>query len=217
MDGAVGHGGKGFVVGNNNEGLTHLVAKVEEEAVQLLLVLRIQRAAGLVGKDNIRLIDKGTGNGHTLLLASGKLVGLMVGTVSKLHELEQLQGTLTGLALTGTGYHGGYHDILECRELWQQLMKLEDEADVLVAELAELGAAEAEDILVLYQHLSTVWLVQGSHNLQQRGLTSSAGAHDGHHLALVYLQVDATQYLQSSETLGYILKRYHLISLNIEH
>ena len=217
MDGAVGHGSKGFVVGDNNEGLTHLVAKVEEEAVQLLLVLRIQRTAGLVGKDNIGLIDKGTGNGHTLLLASGKLVGLMVGTVGKFHELEQLQGTLTGLALTGTGYHGGYHDILECRELGQQLMELEDEADVLVTELAKLGAAEAEDILPPDENLSAIGLIQRAHNLQQRGLTGSAGAHDGHHLATLYLQVDATQYLQSSETLGYILKTYHFISLSIEH
>lgn len=70
VDGAISHGGKTLIVSNDDEGLTHLVAKVEEETVQFFLVLCIKGTAGLVGKDDVRLIDKGTGNGHTLLLAA---------------------------------------------------------------------------------------------------------------------------------------------------
>ena len=56
VDGAVGHGGKGLVVGDDDEGLPHGVAQVEEETVQFLLVLRVERTARLVGKDHLGFV-----------------------------------------------------------------------------------------------------------------------------------------------------------------
>ena len=44
VDGAVGNGGEALVVSDDDEGLAELVAEVEEELVQLLLVLRVERA-----------------------------------------------------------------------------------------------------------------------------------------------------------------------------
>ena len=44
MDGAVGEGGELFVVGDDDEGLAEAVAEVEEEAVKLLFVLRVEGA-----------------------------------------------------------------------------------------------------------------------------------------------------------------------------
>ena len=43
MDGAVGDGGQAFVVGDDDEGLSELVAQVEKQLVQFFLVLRIER------------------------------------------------------------------------------------------------------------------------------------------------------------------------------
>ena len=81
MDGSVGHSCEGFIVRDYNKGLPPLVAKVKEKTMKLFLVLCIKRTAGLVGKDDVGLVDKGTGNGYTLFLAARKLVGLVVGTV----------------------------------------------------------------------------------------------------------------------------------------
>ena len=89
----VGEGGKLFVVGDNDEGLPHLVAEVEEESVQLLLVLRVEGAARLVGKDDIGLVDKGAGNCDALLLAAGEFVGLVRSAVRESHEGKEFFGT----------------------------------------------------------------------------------------------------------------------------
>ena len=43
VDGAVGDGGQLLVVGDDDEGLAELIAQVEEELVELLLVLRVER------------------------------------------------------------------------------------------------------------------------------------------------------------------------------
>ena len=53
---------------------------------------------GLVGKDDIGLVDKSTGDGHALLLTAGKLVGLVRGTFGKAHECQEFLCTLLCLA-----------------------------------------------------------------------------------------------------------------------
>ena len=75
-------------------------------------------------------------------------------------------------------------------------MKLEHEADMTVAEVAELLRRQLTDIDTVDNDSSTVGLVEGADNLQQRGLARSAGAYDAHHLAAVDMQVDALEHLQ---------------------
>jgi len=59
-------------------------------------------------------------------------------------------GALLGFLLRCAGDVGRYHDVLEGGELRQQLVELEDEAEVAVAEvgegfLRELGGVDAVD------------------------------------------------------------------------
>ena len=42
MDGAVGEGSQSFVVGDDDESLSELVAEVEEELVELVFVLAVE-------------------------------------------------------------------------------------------------------------------------------------------------------------------------------
>ena len=87
MNGAVGDGSQLVVVGDDDEGLSELVAQVEEELMELSLVLRVETAAGLIGKYDRGLVHEGTGNSHTLLLATRQLGGLVAGAVLKAHKL----------------------------------------------------------------------------------------------------------------------------------
>ena len=51
-DGAVGHFGELVVVGYDDEGLAQLFAQQKENLVQLLGILGVEVAAGLVGEDD---------------------------------------------------------------------------------------------------------------------------------------------------------------------
>ena len=67
-----------FVVGHDHDGLPQPVAQLEKKTVYLVAVVRIEVARGFVGQQHGGGIDQGPCDGHALLLAAGKLAGLMV-------------------------------------------------------------------------------------------------------------------------------------------
>ena len=134
MNRSVCDGGKSLVVGNDDKGLTEVVAEVEEELMQFFFILCVEGARGLIGKDDGRVVDKCACYGDTLLLTAREFVGLMGGAVGQPHEVEQFLGALLGLFGGCAGDIGGNHDVLDSRELRQELVELEHETDMFVAE-----------------------------------------------------------------------------------
>lgn len=88
LDGAVGDTGQTFVMCYYDEGLAVFVAQVKKQLVQFGFILRIQRAARLVSQYDGGTVHQCARHSHTLLLASGELVGLVMGTVAEAHELQ---------------------------------------------------------------------------------------------------------------------------------
>ena len=74
---------------------------------------------------------------------------------------------------------------------------------MLVAELALFLGAEAAHINAVQLYAATVWLVEGTDNLEKSGLTGTTRSDDTNHFALVNMQVDALEYLQGAEALCY--------------
>ena len=138
VDGAVGDGGEVLVVGDNDKGLTELVAQVEEKLMELVLVLGVETARRLVSEDDSGMVDQGTCHGDALLFTAGELVGLVPCAVGESHELKQLHGTLLSLTTSFAIDEGWDHHVLQCRELRQELVKLKHETDVLIAEVGKL-------------------------------------------------------------------------------
>lgn len=97
-------------------------------------MLCVEAARRLVGQYHGGVVDKGTGHGHALFLATGQFAGLMRSTVGQSQQIQHFDGGRLGFAAPQTGYQGGYHDVLQRSELGQQLVELEDEADAAVAE-----------------------------------------------------------------------------------
>ena len=119
----------------------------------------------------------------------------MTGAVSKTHKLQQFLSTLLGGLLRGACYVGRYHDVLQGGELRQQLVELEDETYVAVAEVGQLFVGEGGNVDGIDVHAAAVGTVQCAHDLQKGGLARSAGAHDADDLATIYVEVDAFEYL----------------------
>ena len=128
-------------------------------------------------------------------------------------EAQEIQYLLR-FPLRGGGFLPGdqrrYHHVLQRRELRQELVELEDEADVLVAESGQLLATEAARLRAVYNEAPAIRRVQRADNLEQGGLARAAGAYDRHDLARVDGQVDSLQHLQGTETLCYAFGLYHI-------
>ena len=65
--------------------------------------LGIQSAGGFVGQQDIRVIDQGTGNGHSLHLTAGHLVGLLMELIAQAHIRQCLGCPSAALGAGDTG------------------------------------------------------------------------------------------------------------------
>lgn len=209
MNGAVGDAGQALVVGHDDKRLAQTVAQVEEELVKFVLVMGVEAARRLVGQHYGRAVDEGAGYGHSLLLAAGQFAGLVRGAVGKTHQIQHVEGGRLGLLLAAAGNEGGNHDVLQRGELGQQLVELEDEADAAVAEGREFFLLHAAYFGAVDAYHTRVGRIECTHDLQQGGLSGTAGAYDAYYFAFLYLQVDAPEYLEGAETLGYVFELNH--------
>src|SRR5688572_19421357 len=71
-----------LVVGYEDEGGAGFSVEVEEKFDDAMARLGIEIAGGFVGEEDLRAIDEGARDGHALLLATGKLRGIMVQSFS---------------------------------------------------------------------------------------------------------------------------------------
>ena len=90
----------------------------------------------------------------------------MFGAIRQSHELQQLFGPMTRLFGIDAGNVGRNHDVLNSREFGQQLMELEHEADMAVAEVAQLLLGELGHIDGIDVHCTAVGTVESSDNLE---------------------------------------------------
>ena len=118
------------------------------------------------------------------------------------HEGQQFLGALAGLLAVRSRDEGGYHHVLQGGELGQQLVELEHEPNLFVAELGQFALFHGAHIGAVYLYGTCIGAVQRAHNLQQGGLACAAGTHNAHDLTGLDVQVDAAKYLQVVETLG---------------
>ena len=63
----------------------------------------IQSTGRLVGEDNIRVVDKSTGNSYTLHLTTGHLRRLFLQLIAKAYFPQRLRRTLATLLFADTG------------------------------------------------------------------------------------------------------------------
>ena len=117
-------------------------------------------------------------------------------TVGESHELEQFHSASMSFACATSGNEGRNHDVLYGGELWQQLMELEHETDVLVTEVTELALIERCDVDAVDDDGSRIRTVEGADDLQESGLTCSRRSDNADNLAFLNVEVDAFQHLQ---------------------
>jgi hypothetical protein len=86
-----------------------------------------------------------------------------------------------------------HRHVLERRELRQEVVELEDEAEGAVAELAAPCLAEGEHVLAGDGQGAAVRAVEGAEDVEERRLPHPGGPDDGHHLPRPHVEVDAAQ------------------------
>ena len=122
------------VVGDDQDRDSLLRVQAQQQRHHFERGVGIQGAGGLVGKQQCRLSGQGPGNGDALFLAAGELAGPMAGPVSHAHARQQRERARPQLRARNAAIYQGQADVLQGRQLRQQLEGLEYKADVFVAQ-----------------------------------------------------------------------------------
>ena len=180
-------------MGHEDDGVALLV-KLLEEHQHLERGVGVEVTSGLVGQQHSGLIDQGTGDGYTLHLTTRHLIGLVHQTVAQTDGLQRLDGCTATLArIVLRVVHQGQFHILYSGGLGQQVVVLEHEANLLVAQMGTLRLRHGADGNTVEQILARGGGVQTAQLVEQRRLARTGGSLDGDKLALVNLERDTTQ------------------------
>ena len=151
--------------------------------------LGVQRAGGLVGQEDVRIVDQGPGDGHPLHLPARHLGGHLAELVAQAHPLQGLHRPAAAFRLGHARQSQGQLHVGQHRLVGDEVVALEHEADGVVAVgvpvgvLVVLGGAAVDD------EVAAGVLVQTAYNVQGGGLAAARGAQDGHKLVFPELQV----------------------------
>src|SRR5262249_16252419 len=86
-------------------------------------------------------------------------------------------------------------DVLERSKHWNQVVHLEDKADVARAPLGELAGGHVRDLIAGYGDAAVRRNIEAAEQVQKRGLARPAGTHKRHEIALVDVEIQPLQNL----------------------
>lgn len=106
---------------NNNHCHTS-VGQLTHDIQHLVHQLRIERARNFVKKHRFRMHGQGPRNGDSLLLATRKLLRILIGLFGQPYLLQEVPGYLLGLLSCKTLHmNRRFHYVLERGEVWKQV------------------------------------------------------------------------------------------------
>src|SRR5450759_3828468 len=170
------------VVGGQDRGLPLVDAARPDQLEDIIPGVEVEVAGGLVGDDDGRLVEEGTGNRHALLLATRDLLGTVALEVAQVEVAHQVGDAIHGSrTLSGDAQWQG--DVLGRGQVGDQVEELEDEADLLPAEDRPAALIHGRDVVALDQHPPGIRRFEAGEQVQERAL-AAAGPVSYTHLTL---------------------------------
>ena len=167
------------------------------------LVLLVEIARRFVAEQDARRVDQRAGNADALLLAAGKLRGQVMGALSQTDFFQRFHGLFfVGHAVVILRDH----DVFERGKIADQMELLEDQADLVAADLGQVRGALAADVGAVEDDAAFRGRVHAADDVQHRRLAGAGRPHDGQPLAFVHRQVDMREGVQVAVDLGNIFQ-----------
>ena len=128
-DPAIGGSGNFFAVGDENDCGFFFSGELGDEIDDHGAGGGVEIAGGFVGEKDRGLVDEGTGEGSSLELSTGELVGAMVGAVGELDGFKEIVGTVTSRGVDTSGEEEGEKNVFFDRKGGEKVKELKNKAD----------------------------------------------------------------------------------------
>ena len=162
--------------------------------------LGVQGRGRLVKEHDLGLHAQCPCNGDTLLLSAGQARCIGVDKVLEPYRRQMAYGRLLRLRPRDPAdRHGRQGTVIQDISVVEEIEALEHHADFLPQGVQV--HAQVHEVLPVKPDAAGIGLLQQVDAAQQRRFSRAGGADDAHHLAAVYLQIDAFEHLQVAEGL----------------
>src|SRR5437867_889605 len=182
------------IVGHHDDGLLELPVEPVEQLEDLLGRLAVEVAGGLVGEQHRGVAHDRARDRHALLLAARELARVVVHAIGEPDQLEREQGALAALLAAHAHEQQRQLDVLERGQHRDQVVELEDEADVARAPHRELAPVQLVDRGVPHPHLARGRTVDAADQVEERRLAAPRGAHERDEIARGHVQRQAVEH-----------------------
>ncbi len=109
-----------------------------QDLFYLLSGFRVKVSCRFIREEDLRFEDERPGDGHPLLFPAGELPGFVGDPVAQPHLAEDRLRLPFRLRFRDPPDQGGHHGVFQGAEFGQEVVKLEDEADLPVPEGGKL-------------------------------------------------------------------------------
>ena len=183
-------------MGDHDGGDAELVLELLDLVAQADAHLGVQGAQRLVQQQQSRRCGQGAGQGDALLLAAGQLGGVLGALVRHADQLQQLVDAGGDVRLGHLAVLQAVGDVLEDREVGEQRVGLEDDAEI------PFRRRQVRDIPARLLDAAVGLDVEPRDGAQQRRLAAPRRAEKAHELAFKDLQADILDGREVTELLG---------------
>src|SRR2546422_2369841 len=181
----------GFVR-DHHDGLT-LRVQVGEDLHDLLTRGRVEVAGRLVGEQDAGVVHQCSRDGHALALAARQLVRLVLHPVPEPHALQRPRRLRATRLRPEPRVDERQLHVVQGGRAGEQVERLEDEADLLVADPGQLIVGQIGDLLPVEPVLAAGRRVEAADQVHERRLPRARRSHHRHVLIAPDLDADATQ------------------------
>ena len=150
--------------------------------------LGVKGRGWLIEEQDVGVHAQGSGNGNSLLLSAGELVGVIVFFVGQAHFFQKLSCLgVDFFFVSFLDFNGGVNNIFDDGKMGEKIEVLEYQADFSI-----------------FDDFAGVRDFQTGGAAEQGGLAGTRRADDAEDLALVYFQGNVAEHIQSSEAFLYV-------------
>jgi len=153
----------------------------------------MQVTGGLVGQNQLGALNDGAGDSHELLLPARKLIGEEVFFANDVEAVEDVANEADALFVGDVFIGEGDFQVLEDRQVVDEVVALENEADIGFVKLIALLYIESVDRLAVKVVLAGPRAIEHADNAEERRLPGSRGSHERNKFTRLNLQGDAAQ------------------------
>ncbi len=168
-----------------------LAVEVEEQLHHRPGRLRVETARRLVREQQLRTHDEGAGKRDALLLAAGKVLGIVVQPLAQAHARKDLPCLAFGIGAIGELER--QHDVLERSQRREKLERLEHEAEQATAQRRALILVQREEIDAADPHRARARRIEPGEEREERRLARARGADHRDRFAGGDLEIDVAQ------------------------